>query len=98
MQEEGTFNKNNSFAGHFIQRPRYSSNKQSDIFDTDLGQTMYQSFVNLAPKIIIEFKSGRKRGYLPDKLSQPISFDRWNKFQNDQLEAIISENKLKFLT
>ena len=97
MQEEGTFNKNNSFAGHFIQRPRYSSNKQSDIFDTDLGQTMYQSFVNLSPQIMIEFKSGRKRGYLPDKLSQPISFDRWNKFQNDQLEAITSGNKLKFL-
>ena len=95
MQEEGTFNKNNSFAGHFIQRPRYSSNKQSDIFDTDLGQTMYQSFVNLSPQIIIEFKSGRKRGYLPDKLSQPISFDRWNKFQNDQLKAITSGNKLK---
>ena len=56
---------------------------------------MYQSFVNLSPQIIIEFKSGRKRGYLPDKLSQPISFDRWNKFQNDQLKAITSGNKLK---
>jgi hypothetical protein len=58
---------------------------------------MFDSILELAPATIIEFKIGRARGYLPEQLDNPISFERWNKFQNDSLKAITVNNKIKFL-
>ena len=97
MEKKGLFSKDNPFAGHFVSAPKYSSNKQTDIFSTDLQQNMYESIINLAPEVIVSFKSGRQRGFLPQTLESPIDFDTWNNFQNDSIRAITSGDKIKFL-
>jgi hypothetical protein len=97
MEKVGDFSLDRSFSNKFLNPPRYISNKKTDIFDTNLQRDMFDSILELAPATIIEFKIGRARGYLPEQLDNPISFERWNKFQNDSLKAITVNNKIKFL-
>jgi hypothetical protein len=82
MEKVGDFSLDRSFSNKFLNPPRYISNKKTDIFDTNLQRDMFDSILELAPATIIEFKIGRARGYLPEQLDNPISFERWNKFQN----------------
>jgi len=97
MEEVGQFTKDYSFSGKFLQPPRYVSNKQSDVFDSNLSRDMFDSILEKAPQTVIEFKIGRQRGFLPEVLNAPITFARWNQFQNDSLKAITVNNKIKFL-
>ena len=97
MEEVGQFTKDYSFSGKFLQPPRYVSNKQSDVFDSNLSRDMFDSILEKAPQTVIEFKIGRQRGFLPEVLDAPITFARWNQFQNDSLKAITVNNKIKFL-
>ena len=97
MEKVGQFTKDYSFSGKFLQPPRYVSNKQSDVFDSNLSRDMFDSILEKAPQTVIEFKIGRQRGFLPEVLDAPITFARWNQFQNDSLKAITVNNKIKFL-
>jgi len=97
MEKVGQFTKDYSFSGKFLQPPRYVSNKQSDVFDSNLSRDMFDTFLERAPQTVIEFKIGRQRGFLPEVLNAPITFARWNQFQNDSLKAITVNNKIKFL-
>ena len=97
MQKVGQFTKDYSFSGKFLQPPRYVSNKQSDVFDSNLSRDMFDTLLEQAPQTVIEFKIGRQRGFLPEVLNAPITFDRWNQFQNDSLKSITVNNKIKFL-
>ena len=97
MEKVGEFSLDRSFSNKFLNPPRYVSNKKTDIFDTNLQRDMFDSILELAPATVINFKIGRGRGYLPEQLDSPISFERWNKFQNDSLKAITTNNKITFL-
>lgn len=97
MEEAGSFDLDNPFSGNFISPPRYTSNKKSDIFNTDLAKNMYESILNSAPQTIISFKFGKTRGYLPQQLQEAIPFERWMQYQNNVLKGITSGGKIKFL-
>ena len=99
MQNEGTFDKNNSFSGKFISPPRYYSGKKSgSIFDTNTHENFYKAALETAPQIVLNFNTGINRGYLPNKLNAPITFDAWEKYHEKLIQSISSNGKIKFLS
>ena len=99
MQNKGTFDKNNSFSGKFISPPRYYSGKKSgSIFDTNTHENFYKAALETAPQIVLNFNTGINRGYLPNKLNAPITFNAWEKYHEKLIQSISSNGKIKFLS
>ena len=97
MIDQGDFAIDRPFSGKFIHNPNYKSKTQSNIFDTDLKQNMYDAIVNSAPEVIIEFKMGKERGYLPKNIDESVPFASFLNYQRQILKKISSGNKIKFL-